>query len=66
MERPQGFADTSMFIRNFGGEFIILLIYVDDILVTSNNTGALPKTLKGAQSVVCYERLGPTTLLSWY
>lgn len=38
-------ANTSLFVRNFGGEPIVLLIYVDDIVVTSNDSAALPKLL---------------------
>ena len=48
-----------MFVRHFGGEFIILLIYVDDILVTSNNTGALPKLLKELSWLFAMKNLGP-------
>ena len=49
--------NTSLSVRNFGGEFIVLLIYVDDIVVTSNNFTALPKLLFGLS--ICDERYGP-------
>lgn len=39
-------ADTSLFVRNFGGDFIILLIYVDHIIVTSNSACAPPKLVR--------------------
>ena len=52
-------ANTSLFVRNFGGEIIILLIYVDDIVVTSNNTGALPKLLRELSRLFAMKDLGP-------
>ena len=51
--------DTSLFARNFGGEFVILLIYVDDILVTGNKNAALPKLLRELGSLFAMKDLGP-------
>lgn len=33
------------FVRKFGGMFLFLLIYVDDIVLTGNNNATLPKLL---------------------
>lgn len=47
-----------MFVRNFGGEVIVLL-NVDDIVVTSNNTCALPKLLMELRRLFTIKDLGP-------
>ena len=49
----------SLFVHNFGGEFIVLLIYVDDIVLTSNNPGALPKLLVELGRLFAMKDLGP-------
>lgn len=51
--------DTTLFVRDFGGEFIILLIYVDDIVVTSNYTCALTKLLMELRRLFSMKDLGP-------
>lgn len=38
-------ADTSLFILRKGSQFIYLLIYVDDILITRNTTSGITKVL---------------------
>ena len=52
-------ADTSLFFRNFGGEFTVLLIYVDDIAVTSNNSATLPKLVVDLGRLFAMKDLGP-------
>lgn len=37
--------DTSLFVHNFGGEFVVLLMYVDNIILASINPVAFPKLL---------------------
>jgi hypothetical protein len=57
-------ANTSLFVRSFGGEFIALLIYVDDIVVTSNNFAALSKLMIDLGRLFAMKDLGP--LLYYY
>lgn len=45
-------------MRHFGGEFIILLIYVDDIVIISNHATALPKLLRDLGSLFAMKDLG--------
>lgn len=52
-------ADTSLFVRQLGGEFIIFLIYVDDIVITSNHVAAMPKLLRDLGSLFAMKDLGP-------
>lgn len=52
-------SDTSLFVHNYGGEFIILLVYVDDIVIISNNTVALTKLLMDFNRLFAMKDLGP-------
>lgn len=58
-------ADTSLFFYNRGNVTIFLLIYVDDIIVTSSSQEAVTALLRSAEKI-CIEGLGEFTLLSWH
>lgn len=55
-------ADYSLFTYHRNGVFIILLIYVDDILITGNSPICVTKLISQLGSIVFYERLGT----SWH
>jgi hypothetical protein len=54
-------ADTSLFIHNMGSEFIYILIYVDDILVTGPNHSMIAQLIKRLQCDFVLKDLGPLT-----
>lgn len=51
-------ADTSMFILNSTGGMIILLLYVDDIILTGDNSCSLSSFVKSLNAQFALEHLG--------
>ncbi|KAM5580161.1 hypothetical protein ABKV19_009748 [Rosa sericea] len=52
-------ADYSMFTYRHDGVFLILLIYVDDILLTGNNPSSINKLIHRLSSLFSMKDLGP-------
>ncbi|KAI0495097.1 hypothetical protein KFK09_025244 [Dendrobium nobile] len=55
-------SDSSLFLYNFNNIQIFLLLYVDDILVTGNNTAAIQTLIFALHSQFVLKNLGPTSL----
>lgn len=64
----QGFvpskADASLFILHNEHGITIVLIYVDDIIVTGSNSAYISELIKILGHQICYERFGSTSLFS--
>uniref|UniRef100_A0A2N9HU77 Reverse transcriptase Ty1/copia-type domain-containing protein n=1 Tax=Fagus sylvatica TaxID=28930 RepID=A0A2N9HU77_FAGSY len=52
-------SDTSLFIHNSGTDLIFFLIYVDDIIVTGNNTHSIARLIQALQADFALKDLGP-------
>nr|KYP60109.1 Retrovirus-related Pol polyprotein from transposon TNT 1-94 [Cajanus cajan] len=59
-------SDHCVFVKRFiDGEFIILILYVGDMLIIGQNSEKISK-LKKDMKKSCYERLGTREAYSWY
>ncbi|XP_038887248.1 uncharacterized mitochondrial protein AtMg00810-like [Benincasa hispida] len=54
-------ADTSLFIFHFGNSILLLLVYVDDVIVTSNNSHLITKLIKSLGRKFALKDLGALT-----
>ena len=52
-------ADPSLFVWHYSNSFIILLLYVDDILITGNNYVTLHLLIQQLASAFAMKDLGP-------
>jgi hypothetical protein len=52
-------SDSSLFIYKAHGTIIFVLIYVDDIIITSSNTGAISQLISDLHSSFALKDLGP-------
>jgi hypothetical protein len=55
----QSKADYSLFTRTQASSFIALLVYVDDIVIVSDNVAALSELTQFLNSVFSIKDLGP-------
>ncbi|XP_009621230.2 uncharacterized mitochondrial protein AtMg00810-like [Nicotiana tomentosiformis] len=54
----QSHFDYSLFIRKAGSDLVVILVYVDDLLITGNNQSLLSQTRKDLQSQFKMKDLG--------
>jgi ATP-binding cassette subfamily B (MDR/TAP) protein 1 len=60
-------SDHCVFIQRFSGDdYIIMLLYVDDILIVSNNVSRIARLEKRVEQKFCHERLGSSKVYSWH
>lgn len=57
-------SDTSLFVRD-QQVYILLLVYVDDILVTDNNNGVIDSLIHKLKSEFALKDLGELSFFSW-
>ena len=51
-------SDSSLFIRHSGKDVLFLLVYVDDILLSGNNSNLIQQTIAKLNSVFALKNLG--------
>jgi hypothetical protein len=56
--------DTSLFIYRWGEDTVYLLLYIDDIVLTSSTADLLPRTIIALQREFAMKDLGPLHFLS--
>ena len=59
-------SDTSLFIYKKANTTMFVLIYVDDIIVTSSSNAAVTALLKDLHSEFALKDLGDLHFFSWY
>ena len=55
-------SDTSLFLRRVGTDLLLLLIYVDDIIITSNDSRAVTRLIQELGRGVLIKRPRSTAL----
>jgi hypothetical protein len=59
-------SDHCVFVQKFSdGDFIILLLYVDDMLIVGMNSSRIDRLKKQLSQVICNEGLGASKADSW-
>jgi hypothetical protein len=62
----QSKSDYSLFIKSHGSSFMALLVYVDDIVLASNDTHAIAEFTTLLNSKFKLKDLGPLKFFSWF